>query len=77
LESSSLERLMFTVDRMLPLRRRRLEALATALEEQLGAERAVRAIRNQIAVADRRGRELLYALHDEIARRHHWWSTDR
>jgi hypothetical protein len=64
---------MLNFARILPLRGRRLEALATALEDQLGAERAVGAIRQQIAIADRRGRELLYALHDEIARRHHWW----
>lgn len=64
---------MLCFDRIFPLRGRRLEALATALEDQLGAERAVGAIRTQITVADRRGRELLYALHDEIARRHHWW----
>ena len=68
---------MLTFARILPLRGRRLEALATALEDQLGAERAVGAIRQQIATADRRGRELLYALHDEIARRHHWWLPGR
>ena len=67
---------MPTVARIFPLRGRRLEALATELENQLGAERAVRAIRQQIAVADRRGRERLYSLHDEIARRHHWWLTE-
>lgn len=67
---------MLTFARILPLRGRRLEALATALEDQLGAQRAVGAIRQQIMVADRRGRGLLYALHDEIARRHHWWLSD-
>jgi hypothetical protein len=61
---------MFTLDRILPLRGQRLEALATALEDRLGAERAVLAIRQQITVADRRGRKRLYSLHDEIARRH-------
>lgn len=64
---------MLTFDRILPLRGSRVEALATALEDKLGAERAVRAIRQQITIADRRGRQLLYALHDEIARRHRWW----
>jgi hypothetical protein len=54
----------------LPLRGRRLETLASALEDQLGPERAVLAIRRQIGVADRRGRRRLYSLHDEIARRH-------
>lgn len=67
---------MFTVARILPLRGRRLEALATVLEDQLGPERAVRAIREQIPIADRRGRERLYSLHDEIARRHRWWLPD-
>lgn len=67
---------MLSVTRILPLRGRRLEALATALEEELGAERAVRAIRQQIPIADRRGRERLYSLHDEIARRHRWWLPD-
>jgi hypothetical protein len=64
---------MLTLARILPLRGRRFHALAMELENQLGAERAVRAIRRQIAVADRRGRERLYTLHDEIARRHRWW----
>jgi hypothetical protein len=67
---------MVSAARIFPLTRRRLEALATELENQLGAERAVRAIRQQITVADRRGRERLYSLHDEIARRHRWWLPD-
>lgn len=67
---------MLSVARMFPLRGRRLEAMATQLEDQLGAERAVRAIRQQIAIADRRGRVRLYSLHDEIARRHGWWLLD-
>jgi hypothetical protein len=67
---------MLSVMRILPLRGRRLEALATALEDELGAQRAVRAIRQQITAADRRGRKRLYSLHDEIARRHGWWLSD-
>ncbi|MGA0604225.1 hypothetical protein ACO2Q3_26215 [Caulobacter sp. KR2-114] len=68
---------MFSLSRLLPMNPERVDALASRLEEQLGAEDAVRAIRQQITVADRKGRERLYMLHDEIARRHHWWLPDR
>lgn len=68
---------MFSLNRILPMNPDRLDALATRLEEQLGPLDAVRAIRQQITVADRKGRERLYMLHDEIARRHHWWLPDR
>lgn len=68
---------MISVARILPLRGRRLEAMATRLEDQLGAERAVLAIRQQIIFADRRGRARLYTLHDAIARRHRWWLGER
>lgn len=68
---------MFSLSRILPMNPDRLDALATRLEEQLGPLDAVRAIRQQITIADRKGRERLYMLHDEIARRHHWWLPDR
>jgi len=68
---------MFSLLRLLPMNAERVDTLATRLEEQLGPLDAVRAIRQQIIVADRKGRERLYMLHDEIARRHHWWLPDR
>jgi hypothetical protein len=43
---------------------------ASTLEDELGAEGAIAAIREKIAVADRTTRKHLYRLHDEIARRH-------
>jgi len=50
----------------------RLLSEATALEDELGPERAVARIRQQITEADRRGRRRLYRLHDEIVRRYDW-----
>jgi hypothetical protein len=55
---------------------RQLWADADALELELGAEGAVRALREQITRAERERRERLYRLHDEIVRRHpgqDWW----
>jgi hypothetical protein len=43
---------------------------ATALEDALGLEGALRKVREQIANAHRMQRRHLYRLHDEIARRH-------
>ena len=63
---------MFAFARLLPFTRRRAIAIATALEDAMGAADAVRAVRQQIPLADRRARRRLYALHDEIMRRHGW-----
>ena len=50
---------------------------ADALELELGAEGAIRALRARIIEAERDARERLYRLHDEIVRRHpgqDWWT---
>jgi hypothetical protein len=48
----------------------RLEAEASAMEDELGPAAAIQRVRDMIVRAGRPERRRLYRLHDEIARRH-------
>lgn len=61
---------MIRLSKWLGAHRRRLLAEASTLEDELGIEGALSAIRGQIASADRGARERLYRLHDELVRRY-------
>jgi hypothetical protein len=61
---------MIRLSQWLGAGRQRLLAEATTLEDELGIDGALTAIRGQIASADRSARGRLYRLHDELVRRY-------